>query len=350
MSSLQHAIVLEEVGKPLARVQRPVKAPGKDQVLVKVTAAALIPLDWKLRDLNAFNISESLPSVLGIEVAGTIVEHGPSESTSTDYPPLGTRVFFQTPPVKPLDGGLQEFVVTDPKWALPIPPGITDEQATTLLVNPFTAAVVLFHSNGFGLPFPGTADARSFDYRSVKLVVVGAGTSVGKFVVQLAHIAGISTIVAIASTASFTELTSYGATHLVDRTSSDVVEQVHAIVGPDLKYAFDAFNRGHPKQAVSFFQQKGGVLIQATVSTDVDQAELDERGVSLKRIQGLFQVVPDLFQLWKPALHSWVVDGSLKIPPFKVVPGLDATLVDEALDDIKRGGSGVKYVVRVQEP
>lgn len=61
---------------------------------------------------------------------------------------------------------------------------------------------------------------------NLKLVVLGAGTSMGKFIVQIARIAGFDMIVAIASLSSLKDPKSYGATHFIDRHSPDIVAQV----------------------------------------------------------------------------------------------------------------------------
>src|SRR5215470_8987952 len=54
----------------LAEVERP--RPGEDQLLVKVKAAAVNPVDWKIRDGLGDLFGMKLPLILGCEVAGTI--------------------------------------------------------------------------------------------------------------------------------------------------------------------------------------------------------------------------------------------------------------------------------------
>jgi len=54
----------------LAEVERP--KPGENQVLVKVKAAAVNPVDWKIRDGLGEMFGLKLPLILGCEVAGTV--------------------------------------------------------------------------------------------------------------------------------------------------------------------------------------------------------------------------------------------------------------------------------------
>ena len=65
----------EEVTE-LAEVEQP--KPGPGQVLVKVKAAAVNPVDWKIRDGLGEMFGMKLPLILGCEVAGTV--EGPSRT------------------------------------------------------------------------------------------------------------------------------------------------------------------------------------------------------------------------------------------------------------------------------
>ncbi|KAJ9156041.1 hypothetical protein NKR23_g1412 [Pleurostoma richardsiae] len=349
MSHNQTSLILREIGKPLTKTSLTIPKPEEHEVLVRVSATGLTPLDWKLRDVGVLGIGQRLPAVMGLEISGRVVGYGSSAAASSGLPAIGSRIILQ-PKIRPhLAGGLEEYTLANPKFTIPIPPNVTEQEAATLGINPLTAAIALFHSSGFGLPFPGTPESQSFDYRGVKLVIIGGGTSVAKFTIQQARIAGIGTIIAIASPSSFHKVLSYGATHTINRHSSDITTQVHSIVGDDLKYVFDTISFGHPKQAISFFQQKGGVVCMASSSGLRDQVELDERGITVKGFHSGFENVPDLFPLYSTALQRWLSDGSLNVPPFQTIPSLDADLVNKALDDVKQGRSGVKYVVNVRQ-
>ena len=63
----------EEVAK-LAEVEAP--QPGENELLVKVKAAAVNPVDWKIRDGLGEMFGLKPPLILGCEVAGTVEEVG----------------------------------------------------------------------------------------------------------------------------------------------------------------------------------------------------------------------------------------------------------------------------------
>ena len=61
-------------GLPLVAVDRPVPQPGPDELLVRVVASSLNPLDYKLADLNF--VGRKPPVILGFDVAGIVVGLG----------------------------------------------------------------------------------------------------------------------------------------------------------------------------------------------------------------------------------------------------------------------------------
>ncbi|WP_169747182.1 alcohol dehydrogenase catalytic domain-containing protein [Edaphobacter aggregans] len=61
-------------GLPLEAVRVPVPLPGADQVLIRVAAPSLNPLEYKLADLNFF--ARTPPVVLGLHLSGIVVAIG----------------------------------------------------------------------------------------------------------------------------------------------------------------------------------------------------------------------------------------------------------------------------------
>ncbi|EXK30473.1 hypothetical protein FOMG_13279 [Fusarium oxysporum f. sp. melonis 26406] len=350
--STQGAVILKQIGKPLEWSQLPVLAPGEDEVLVKVHAAGLVPIDWELRDHGILSIRERLPAVLGFEGVGTIVRQGTEGSIKF---PIGTKVIFKggaTQASPFLYGALQEYVPTQSRYLAAVPEDCTSEQAATLSINPFTAAVCLFHEAGINIPLPSSSRASSYDYSSQSLVVLGAGTSVGKFIVQFARIVGFRMIVAIASPSSLIDLKSYGATHLIDRHSPDIVAQVLEAVANDLKYVIDATPgaNAEPDRNLEFFKRPGGTLVQLSVGESFKESSKSAaavKGVNLKRIFADYSIQPDFATEWVPLFQTWLGEKKIQIPSFEVIPALDASKVNAALDDIKAAKSGVRYVVKI---
>ena len=68
----------DRAGLPLEAVRVPVPRPAADQVLIRVAASSLNPLEYKLADLNF--LGRTPPVVLGLDLAGVVVAVGPGVS------------------------------------------------------------------------------------------------------------------------------------------------------------------------------------------------------------------------------------------------------------------------------
>src|SRR5258708_6141598 len=64
----------DRAGLPLEAVRVPVPEPAADQVLIRVAASSLNPLEYKLADLNF--MGRTPPVVLGLDLAGIVVAAG----------------------------------------------------------------------------------------------------------------------------------------------------------------------------------------------------------------------------------------------------------------------------------
>ncbi|KAM6490693.1 hypothetical protein JOM56_014036 [Amanita muscaria] len=145
--------------------------PGAGEVLVKVQSAAFTPIDWK------------------IQKYGVLVEHFPAVEVGAGVTgvSVGDRVFLQ--------GKFTKTTTARGLIAKPfgkIPHNITYDDASTFQVGLFTAYVGLFQEGlgGFGLANI-LMDGRNKSF--------GKTIVVGQFVLQLAKLAGFSTIITTAT-------------------------------------------------------------------------------------------------------------------------------------------------------
>ena len=64
----------DRAGLPLEAVRVPVPRPGADQVLIRVAASSLNPLEYKLAELNF--LGRTPPVILGLDLSGIVVAKG----------------------------------------------------------------------------------------------------------------------------------------------------------------------------------------------------------------------------------------------------------------------------------
>ena len=241
------AVTIHEYGGPevLRYEDVPVPEIGPDEVLIKVHACGVNPIDWKVRQGRKKDQTHyQMPLILGWDVAGTVEEAGPL----VKYFGKGDQVFAR--PATTRNGGYAEFVAVRSMEVTPAPRTISLEQAAGVPLASQTAWVGLFEIGGL---------------RSGQSVLIhGASGGVGSFAVQLAKLAG-ARVFATTSTKNVELVHSLGADEVIDYTLGDFR---HAVSEMDMVYD----TVGGETQARSWeVLRKGGVLI-STLSVDESAA------------------------------------------------------------------------------
>jgi NADPH:quinone reductase-like Zn-dependent oxidoreductase len=190
------ALQLMQYGGPDAARISLIEAPvaGAGQVVVRVHAAGVNGLDWKVREgyvRDAFPLA--LPTVLGIELAGVVEQVGPGVTRFTK----GDRV------MGPLGGlgAYAELVAVDAANLAPMPASMSFTDAAALPV----AAVSAWQS----LHFAGPVHAGQ------RILIHGAAGGLGGFAVQFARRAGAK-VFTTALTRDFDYVLGLGADHAID--------------------------------------------------------------------------------------------------------------------------------------
>ncbi len=173
------AYVVETAGGPFRAVEIPAPLPARGQALVKICASGINPLDTKIRAGTAEHANQSLPAVLGLDMAGVVVDVG--EGVTAFRP--GDEVFGMVGGVGGLQGTLAELVVADAALLAPKPKILTMRQSAALPLVAITA-------------WEGLVDRAKVRAGQTVLVHAGAG-GVGYAAVQiaLAHGAKVFTTV-----------------------------------------------------------------------------------------------------------------------------------------------------------
>jgi len=170
--AMMQAAVAEAPGAPLVIGERAVPKPAAGEVLVRVAAAGLNPLDAKIRAGQAGHAKQPLPAVLGIDMAGTVVTVG--EGVTAWQP--GDEVFGMVGGVGARQGTLAEFVAADARLLARRPAALSAREAAVLPLIAITA-------------WEGLIDRAQVRAGQRVLVQGGAG-GVGHIVVQLARSRG----------------------------------------------------------------------------------------------------------------------------------------------------------------
>jgi NADPH2:quinone reductase len=200
------ALILESYGSPFRMAEVPRPVPKAGEVLVRVKASGVNPLDTKIRAGAAAHARHPLPAILGIDLAGVVEAVGPA----VDGVRAGDEVYGMTGGVGGVPGSLAEYTAVDARLLAPKPANFTMRQAAALPLIFITA-------------WEGLVD-RAQAKAGQKVLVLGGGGGVGHIVVQIAKALGVE-VYAVDSAAKEAYLASLGATP-IDRDQA-----VEAYVG-----------------------------------------------------------------------------------------------------------------------
>jgi NADPH:quinone reductase-like Zn-dependent oxidoreductase len=199
------AVVYCDYGVPNLKLQEIEKpAPADDQLLVKVRAASVNPLDWHFIEgtpyiMRAMGVGLRKPADtrLGVDFAGTVEVVGKSV---TQFKP-GDEVFGGR------TGAFAEYVCVREARAVTLKPAnITFEQAASVPIAGITALQ--------GLRDKGKVQSGQ------KVLINGASGGVGTFAVQIAKSYGAE-VTGVCSTRNLDMVRSLGADHVIDYTKDD---------------------------------------------------------------------------------------------------------------------------------
>ncbi|WP_452833928.1 NADP-dependent oxidoreductase [Streptomyces litmocidini] len=208
------AVVVEQWGGPENLVEREVERPepGLNEVLVRVHAAGVNPVDWKTRASGALIGWGDVP-VLGWDVSGTVEAVGPGVGI---FRP-GDEVFGM--PLFPRQaGGYAEYVVAPARHLAPKPSSLTHVEAAALPLAALTAWQALVDA----------ADVRPGE----RVLVHAAAGGVGHLAVQIAKARG-AYVIGTASAAKHDLVRELGADEVVDYRAArfeDVVSDVDVVL------------------------------------------------------------------------------------------------------------------------
>ncbi|MGW5193546.1 NADP-dependent oxidoreductase [Kribbella sp. NPDC004138] len=237
------AVVFEEFGGPEVLEVQEVPEPqaGPEQVRIKVRAAGVNPIDFKVRRgwTKGF-IDPVLPAVPGLEVAGVVDQVGEGAEFAVGDEVVGWS-----------DGGAYaEYAIAGNVARKPA--GVSWEQAA-------------------GVPVAGETAQRVLDLLGVKsgetILIHGAAGAVGSVAVQLAKTAGL-TVVGTASTANHDYLRSLGAVPV--EYGEGLLERVRAAAPDGVDAVFDTAGQGGLQESIEL---RGGTDRIVTIA-DFAAAEL----------------------------------------------------------------------------
>lgn len=324
------ALLLNEPGPPTSLYvgTAPVPHPATGEVRVKVHAAGLNPVDFKLAKRGVGRWT--YPHILGLDVAGVIDTLG---NGVTQWQ-VGDAVYYHGDLSKP--GGFAEWAIAPAHAISPLPPSLSFTEAAALPCAGFTAYQSLHYK-------------LHVERAQTILVQAGAG-GVGGFAVQLAAIAGLR-VIATCSAANFDWVRQLGAAEVLDYQTQDIPDAVRDLTdGRGVDAIVDTVSADTATAGLGMLAFGGGIACVAALpdlsrfqsfgkALSVHDIALGGAHLSGDRIaqEQLAQIGRDFGQL---------VSDRAVIPMLETVISLDE--IPEGLDRLSRCHGRGKIVAQIQ--
>lgn len=241
------ALLLKAYGKNfhknLVFTEMETPQPGVNDLLIKVQAAGLNPVDYKMaRGKVKIVLNPPKPFALGFDVSGTVIDKGIN---------------------------VQDFKVGDSIYAK-VPWSQMGTIATHCLVDQESAALVptsISMQECAGLPLVGCTVMDSFKIgkveKGMKVLILGGSGGIGTFAIQYAKHIGAE-VFTTTSSKNMTWVKVLGADHVIDYTKED-----YRKVAQGVDFVYDTLGGPHTSRSIGLIK-KGGTIISIAGHYDTE--------------------------------------------------------------------------------
>ena len=303
VTSQMKAMRVHQFGGPeMLRLEEiPLPAPGPGQVLVRVHAAGVNPVDTSLR--GGSNPSLRLPYTPGLDAAGTIETVGADVSRVKP----GARVYT----AGTISGAYAEFVVCDAQQVHPLPANISFAQGAGLNVPYATAHRALFQ--------------RAQSKAGETVLIHGASGGVGIAAVQFARAAGLIVIGTGGTDAGRKLIAEQGAHLVLDHRAPDYLEHALALTsGRGVDVILEMLANVNLGKDLPLLAMNGRVIvIGSRGKVEITPRDLMSRDADVRAMMLFNASAAELVEI-HAALFAGLENGTLRLIVGREMPLADA--------------------------
>ncbi|HTD66204.1 MAG TPA: NADPH:quinone reductase [Candidatus Limnocylindria bacterium] len=221
----------------------PKPVPAPNQVLVRVGAVAVNPIDTYVRG-GLVKMNLPLPFVVGCDLAGVIEEVGAGVKQFK----RSERVWSSNQGLFGRQGTFAEFAAVDEQWLHPIPANVRDEDAAALALVGITACLGL----------------RRVQLQPGEILFVNGGTGgVGSAVVQVAKALGARVITTAGTDAKVSECRGLGADLALNYKTQDVDAAVREFAPSGVNVWWESLREPSFERTVPLLAMRGRMIVMA---------------------------------------------------------------------------------------
>jgi NADPH2:quinone reductase len=241
------AAYLEATGDPenLRVGELPTPSPKQGEILIKVAAAALNPIDTYVRS-GLVKMNLPMPFITGSDVAGTVTAVGAGVKRFK----VGDRVWGSNQGLLGRQGSCAEYVCASEDWFYPTPAGVDDKTAAAVALVGITAHIGLF---------------KCAHLQAGETAFVNGGTGgVGSMVAQMAKASGAKAIATVGSAEKAALCKSWGVDLVLNYKTDDVPARIKEFTaGQGVDVWYETQREPDFIKTVDLLRRRGRMIVMA---------------------------------------------------------------------------------------
>jgi NADPH2:quinone reductase len=297
--SFMKAAFIETTGAPDAihygDLPRP--EPGAGEVLVRVAAVAVNPIDLYIRS-GMVAVPLPKPFVIGCDLAGTVEALGPGAKRFR----VGDRVWGSNQGLLGRQGTFAEYAAVHEDWLYPTPAGVSDTDAAAASLVGITAHLGLF---------------RCARLQAGEWVFVNGGTGgVGSMVVQMTKAVGARVITTVGSAEKAELCRKWGADRVANYKTDDVPAAVRESTGGQgVQVWYETQREPDFERTVPLLAKRGRMVVMAgrTAKPAFPVGPFYTKDLALYGF-AMFNATPEEQRRCAEDINRWLAEKKLHVP------------------------------------
>ena len=293
----------------------PQPVPGPGEVLVKVRAAALNPIDLYVR-AGTIPMPLAFPFVSGADLAGTVEAVGPG----ADRFRVGDRVWGSNQGMLGRQGVSAEFAAVEQEWLYPTPEKVSDVDAASMALVGLTAHLGLFDR---GRLVEGEA-----------VYVAGGSGGVGSMVVQMVKAAGGRVATTAGSGPGLELCRSLGADLALNYKADDVPARLREFAPDGIDVWYETQREPDLATSIPLLRKWGRMILMAgrTATPALPLGSFYPRNCSIFGF-AMFNFPPEPQRSAAQDINRWASEGKLRAHVGRTFPLDEAAKAHRLLED-----------------
>ncbi len=309
----------------------PTPTPAENQVLVKVAATAVNPIDTYIRS-GAVAMPLPKPFVVGCDLAGVVEAAG---QNAKRFKP-GDRVWGSCQGVLGRQGTFAEYAAVDESFLYPLPDDVSDETAAACALVSLTAHLGLVRDAGL---------------KAGETLFVNGGTGgVGSMVVQMAKAIGARVVTTAGSDEKLAKAHELGADLAINYKTEDVPARVKEFAPEGINVWWETLREPDFDRTVSLLAPRGRMILMAgrDARPPFPVGPFYVKGCRLYGF-AMFNATPDELRTAADDVNRWLAAGQIKPCIDRVLPLAETATAHRLQEEStvgKRGTLAGKIVVQ----